>query len=440
MIFDNRPFGNRSIAEITESELTGLIGNQEENQWIDFKQKAYDVEDKREIYKDVTAMANADGGYILIGVSEENKVAKGFFTVPDADKIVQSINSICLQHIDPRIRNLEVGPKSFHWNGKNITLVIIRIPLSELRPHSFTWKGSTNFVKRYGDHTREYPISELVQDLLELRYPPIIGQIDGKLDAILRNMGQDRRSSMSPQDDALEQEDVKDLLHLMNLRFQKATSGKPYYRILAVPETLNLHAVSTQDDHIRETLYNPPDRRHGNFGLAGFQEISSTAEGISAPDTSRGGITLLRNGFIEVRCPLSGSSQFQWRRNEFEISTTWWLYPHVVCEFPVTFLRLVKAIYAYSRINSRVLIQQEYHNLTEFTLIGGQPASIFFALLPIGQGVYEQPQPIISKRMVNPDFVPDHVAYDLVKEVYDSFGLNYGDIPDFDENGNFMLK
>ena len=455
MIFDNRP-----IAEITESELTGLIGNQEENQWVDFKQKAYDVEDKGEICKDVTAMANTDGGYILIGVSEKNKVAKGFFTVPDAGKIAQSINGICLQHIDPRIQNLKVEPKSFQWNGTDIKLVIIRVPPSGTRPHGFTWKGSTNFVKRYGDHTREYPISELVQDLLELRYPPIIGQIDGKLDTILKKMGGVRssmspqdpaadnrrhpsarvRSSMSPQDNALEERGVGDLLDLMKLRFQEATSGEPYYRILAVPETLNPDAVSTQADRIRALLRDPPDRRYANFGVTGFQEISSTAEGISAPDTSRGGMTLLRNGLIEVRCPLSGSSQFQWRRNDFEIPTTWWLYPHVVCEFPVTFLRLVKAIYAYSRINSRVLIQQEYHNLTEFTLIGGQPASIFFGLLPIGQGVYEQPQPIVSKQTVNPDFVPDHVAYDLVKEVYDSFGLNYGDIPDFDENGNFILK
>lgn len=440
MIFDNRP-----IAEITESELTGLIGNQEENQWVDFKKKEYheDRNDrdkhKREICKDVTAMANAGGGYILVGVSEENKVAEGFFTVPDADKIAQSINGICLQHIDPRIRNLEVELKSFQWNGKNIKLVIIRVPPSGTRPHSFTWKGSTNFVKRYGDHTREYPMSELVQDLLALRYPPIIGQIDGKLDTILKKMG-GVRSSMSPQDNALEEKGVGDLLDLMKLRFQEATSGEPYYRILAVPETLNPDAVSTQADRIRETLSNPPDRRHGNFGLVGFQEIFSTAEGISAPDTSRGGMTLLRNGFIEVRCPLSGSSQFQWRRNEFEISTTWWLYPHVVCEFPVTFLRLVKRIYAYSGINSSVLIQQEYRNLTEFTLIGGQPASPLFGLLPMGQGVYEQPQPIISKRTVNPDFVPDHVAYDLVKEVYAYFGLNYGDIPDFDEHGNFILE
>lgn len=433
-------FGGRPIAQITESELTSLIGNQEENQWIDFKQKAYDVEDKWEICKDVTAMANTDGGYILIGVSEENKVAKGFFPVSDADRIAQSINGICLQHIDPRIRNLDVGPKSLQWNGTDIKLVIIRIPPSGTRPHSFTWKGSTNFVKRYGDNTREYPISELVQDLLELHYPPIMGQIDGKLDAILRNMGQARRSSMSPQDNALEQKDVGDLLHLMNLRFQKATSGNPYYRILAVPERLDSEAVSTRDNHIRTLLYNPPDRRYGNFGLAGFQEISFTAEGISAPDTSRGGMTLLGNGFIEVRCPLSGSSQFQWRRNEFEISTTWWLYPHVVCEFPVTFLRLVKEIYAYSGINSSLLIQQEYYNLKGFTLIGGHPASTLFGLLPIGQGVYGQPQPIISKRTVNPDFVPDHVAYDLVKEVYAYFGLNYGDIPDFDEHGNFILE
>lgn len=440
MIFDNRP-----IAEITEAELTGLIGNQEENQWIDFKKKEYHVDcndrdkHKREICKDVTAMANADGGYILIGVSEEDKVAKGFFPVPDADRIAQSINDICLQHIDPRIPNLEVEPKSFQWHGTDIKLVIIRVPPSELRPHSFTWKRSTNFVKRYGDHTREYPMSELVPTLLERRYPPIMGQIDGKLDAILRNMGQNRRSSMSPQDNALEEKDAGDLLHLMNLRFQKATSGKPYYRILAVPETLNPDAVSTQADRIRALLRDPPDRRYGNFGVTGImsRDLSRSPEGIGGPNITDGEITLLKNGFLEVRCPLS-DSQFQWGRTESGISEEW-LNPYVVCEFPVTFLRLAQAIYTKSGIDSKIFIQQEYHNLNGFIFIGGMPDSVFGG----AQRVYEHSAPIISKPQptpVDPDFVPDHVAYDLVKDVYDYFRLDETYIPAFDEDGNFILE
>ena len=74
MIFDNC---RRRISEITDQELKNFIGNQEENQWIEFKREDYhhDPNDpekhKREICKDVTAMANAEGGYILIGVQEK---------------------------------------------------------------------------------------------------------------------------------------------------------------------------------------------------------------------------------------------------------------------------------------------------------------------------------------------------------------------------------
>ncbi len=71
MVFDNKP-----ISEITDQDLKKLIGRQEENLWIDFKEEHYQGYKthheiyiyRREICKDVTAMANAEGGYILIGV------------------------------------------------------------------------------------------------------------------------------------------------------------------------------------------------------------------------------------------------------------------------------------------------------------------------------------------------------------------------------------
>ena len=103
----------RPISEITDQDLINLINNQEENLWIDFKEMHYDgyktdgEKYKREICKDVTAMANAEGGYILIGVDEENEIAKRFVDIPDAERKAESIYNTCHQHILPRIAKLE---------------------------------------------------------------------------------------------------------------------------------------------------------------------------------------------------------------------------------------------------------------------------------------------------------------------------------------------
>lgn len=439
-------FGNQPISEITDEELRDLIDNQEENLWIDFKKKEYheDPKDrekhKREICKDVTAMANAEGGYILIGVNEQDKIAQGFFSVCNPEKVAQSIRDICHQYIDRRILNLEVELRKFQWNSKDITLVIIHIPPSEIGPHGFKWGNSTNFVKRYGDVTKEYPMSELGDALSVRHYPPIIGSIDRKLDTILANTRTDVGNSMVPQDNALDVMETDNLLHLMKLRFDEATSEQPHYRILAVPEELDPNVINTFDEDIRRTMCDPPDRRYGNFGVTGIlgREMSPSSEGISGPNVTGGEITLLKNGFLEVRCPLR-DTQFQWRHYESGLDTEW-IYPYVVCEFPVTFLKLVKRIYEASGINSRIIIQQSYHHLNGFMLPRGNPSNIGFAAFQDESNVYTQSRPIISKRTVDPDFNAEHEAYDLVKEVYDCFGLDPQSIPAFDKDGNFILE
>jgi len=253
-------------------------------------------------------------------------------------------------------------------------------------------------------------------------------------------MDVDRKNSITPEDDPLEQVDVKDLLHLMKLRFDNDLSDQPYFRILAVPEDLNPNAVSTQNENIRSILFNPPNRRYANFGVTGIleREVSYSPEGIKGPNVTGGEIIQLKNGYLEVRCPLS-SVTFQWRREESGISTPW-LYPYVVCEFPVSFLRLVNAIYEVTGINSRIVVQQGYHNLRGFMLPKGDPSNIIFAVLQDGGKTYADTQPIVSKRIVDSNFVPDHVAYELVEEVYEAFGFEKKWIPALDEAGNFILK
>lgn len=185
MIFDDKP-----ISEITNQDLIDLIDNQEEDLWIDFKEQHYHGYRenpeiyKREICKDVTAMANAEGGYILIGVVEENKIAKKFVDIHEVERKADSIYKICHQHILPRITKLEVKPYKLTLLGQEYNIIIINIPFSENRPHGFNSNGALNFVKRYGDTTREFQIEEFIPDLLARHHMPSIDDIRGQLDRI----------------------------------------------------------------------------------------------------------------------------------------------------------------------------------------------------------------------------------------------------------------
>ena len=437
---------SRRIEDIPDQELKAFIGNQEENLWIDFKKQGYhrDPQDqekhKREICKDVTAMANAEGGYIFIGIQEKSGIAQGFFTVDKPDEIVRDVSNVCRQSIEPAIQHLDVKTRSLEWNGKDITLVIIHIPPSDLRPHGFRWKGSTNFVRRYEDQTTEYPMSELGEAFSVRHYPPIIGRINDKLDTILRQMRRIGKRPMSPEDDALDQDDVKSLLRLMQLRFENAISGEPYYRILAVPTTTppNPNAMPTDEEEIRDILKNPPIIRPSGFGVIEVEDVSPSAEGICGSSTWNDcEVILLCNAFLALRIPLSGGS-FQWRKAECRIpSDLNWLYPYAVCEYPVAFMMLVAKLYSTAVIDSDIVVQQEYHNLNEFILVRGHPGDPFFGSLEHHQRKYNSSEPIVSKQTVNQDFVPDGIAFDLVKPVYASFGLSEDLIPLFDEHHNF---
>ena len=249
----------------------------------------------------------------------------------------------------------------------------------------------------------------------------------------------DKSMELRP-NEILEQGEIKGFLHSMKLRFDEAISGEPYYRIFAVPMTLVSDAVRTQEPEIRNLLQNPPDVRKGAFGFMGIPEVLAIPDGISGLNFGEGEVILLNNGFLELRCPLS-DSVFQWQISTYEkFWDSEWLYPYVVCEFPVTFLRLVKAIYTTSNINFPIIVQQEYHNLNGFVLVGRHPGNPKFGIFENERRVYESDYPIISKQIVNPDFSPDQIAYDFVTDVYTHFGLNPALMPElFDEEHNFLL-
>ena len=86
--------------------------------------------------------------------------------------------------------------------------------------------------------------------------------------------------------------------------FVKVISDRPYYRIFAAPNESNQKVVSTEDQRIRDILYNPPNKRWAGFGVTGLWENGRNITG--------GQITLLKDGYFEVRCPINVQFQRGW--------------------------------------------------------------------------------------------------------------------------------
>ena len=77
-----------------------------------------------------------------------------------------------------------VSPDKLRMSDEDINLIIIHIPFSENRPHGFNSRGTLNFVKRYGDTTKEFQIEEFIPDLLARHQLPSMNDIRGQLDRI----------------------------------------------------------------------------------------------------------------------------------------------------------------------------------------------------------------------------------------------------------------
>ncbi len=121
-------FDNRRVAEIKFQEITDLLNTAQEDQWLEFKEYAYQLnipqqqvlpkaldKEKFEMLKDISAMANAEGGYIILGITEKQGVAIRFLNICDSEKASERIKDICSQRIDPRIQNLEIEPYRVSW-------------------------------------------------------------------------------------------------------------------------------------------------------------------------------------------------------------------------------------------------------------------------------------------------------------------------------------
>jgi hypothetical protein len=157
---------DKELEQITENDLQRLVTNKvAENRTLDYKEELpkHSDKEKKEFYKDVSSFANALGGDIIYGISEEKKTkipkeVKGL-DIESIDEEVTRLSSMISDGIEPRIIPI---PKiqSVKLSNKK-TVMIIRIYRSWTAPHRIGFDNHHRFWIRGNNSKHEMDITEL---------------------------------------------------------------------------------------------------------------------------------------------------------------------------------------------------------------------------------------------------------------------------------------
>jgi len=154
-------FRGKRLSSLQEQDLQRLVDDQvQERDSIEYKMGMYgnSDDDKREMLKDITSMANHRGGYIVIGIEADDEGIPTNVIGIEADNHVERIRSSCLDNIDKRIVGLDIEDIEL---SNNRVAIVISIPESINAPHMVTYKGLNQFWKRHGRQKEKMTTHEI---------------------------------------------------------------------------------------------------------------------------------------------------------------------------------------------------------------------------------------------------------------------------------------
>lgn len=150
------------LTEYSMTDIEHLIQNEvEESIYLDYKDgRALDPDKIIEITKDVSAFANADGGIIVYGVSENKATHKpeGYAPVTNP-KITKEWLEQKINLIQRKVDGIKIFPIRLEGNPNN-SIYVVKIPRSDNAPHMAL---DNKYYKRHNfssDPMEEYEVRE----------------------------------------------------------------------------------------------------------------------------------------------------------------------------------------------------------------------------------------------------------------------------------------
>jgi hypothetical protein len=154
-------FRGKRISDLQEQVLQRLVDDQvQERDSVEYKKDMYgnSDDDKREMLKDITSMANHRGGYIVIGIEADDEGVPINVIGIETGNHVERIRNSCLDNIDKRIVGLDIEDISL---SNSRVAIVISIPESINAPHMVTYKGLNQFWKRHGRQKEKMTTHEI---------------------------------------------------------------------------------------------------------------------------------------------------------------------------------------------------------------------------------------------------------------------------------------
>ena len=443
MIFDGVP-----ISQISDAQIDSLVTKHVvEQRCLDFKITILhkDDDEKLEALRDIVSFANADGGYLIVGIRDDgNGRAQKYEPelVGDIQRIRKSVMDLCNDHISERIDGLEIVVR----NVKGNPLLLVRIPASDRAPHMVTYQNKTEFYTRHHDGKREMTIGEIreafTQDLIGRRLTTIEHHLQSRATEESLNSQRARaldtiRSGGSPQLLTIENGELLSEVALAS--FMTGVDNFPYFWFASTPVNPRKNLIDVDSLDIRSPIQNPPGSRFSGWNMDFYQgSIERSGDGVYKGKKDYRYLHLLENGHMEFWTPLD--ERFCWNQSAIEFQHHPRLYPYPVTEYPTTFLRLYRAIVDEAKLEEDLIINFCYANLKGYILLPGSPSSVSFKL-PFEKVPYSE-ENLSFRTQVSNDFEPDQTAYEVIKRVYAAFGHHPSSaIPFFDKDvGKFIFQ
>lgn len=423
---------NKRAEDVTGKDITAIRSNRDsEEQRLDFKRDPYGGTntDKREMLRDIVAMANAGGGYIVIGIEEDDQSrANGIRPVPDAAGEVERMQDLAATGIAPRIMPLEIRCIPTIEGD----IVLVRVPETAASPHMVALHNRTEFWSRHGTIKREMSIEEIRAAFLGDEQQVRLGRIEEVLTRLQEDRTRVTLDSITADTPIRMLSTFTQVKLAMDLQARAQVGEEPYYRAAITPTDVS--DWMQLNDEVLELLRDPVSMRHGGWHIREL-EVSRIREGAVGTNAYGQELLLLRNGHMEFRHPLQHRS-YQWRQSEQEASQHPWLYPYPLIELPVSFFRSARLVYDALDVHTSAEIEHVFMNLRGFVLEPGHPNNVFFG----ADGKRYEKEEYYGEAEVKDAsaFDPDALVHDLTRDFYAAFGFEDNRIPLFDEDYHFQ--
>lgn len=153
---------NKRLEEIELDDLNQLLSNAvSEGKTIEYKQKfpTNSDGDKKEFLADISSFANASGGDLIFGITEDKGNPKSIegVEVENVDEEILKYENIIRDGIEPRII---ISTRAIPVSGRNFVFVF-RVKKSWMGPHRVIFRGHDKFYSRHSAGKHPLDTSEL---------------------------------------------------------------------------------------------------------------------------------------------------------------------------------------------------------------------------------------------------------------------------------------